>query len=126
MEHSLEQADVLRDRLNATYAEVKAALDACDGDLLSALAHIEQQRAASQQDVASVVTAVVQEVGRAASNGRITQVRIKLRDAVVASIPVALVGVGAAVATGLGALLTSCAVDFERTAEGTDAHNPGS
>ena len=138
MEHSLEQADILRDRLDATYSEAKAALEACEGDLLGALAYIEHQRDAQRSDAAAAISAVLEEMGKAAREGRITEIRLRMGDAVLTSVPVALVGWGAALAVGLGALLTSCTVEFERdgaprrddaerrAAEGTDAQHPDS
>lgn len=40
---TLEQVEKLRERANVSYDEAKAALDACDGDMLDALIYLEKQ-----------------------------------------------------------------------------------
>jgi hypothetical protein len=40
---TLEQVEKLREKANVSFEEAKAALDACDGDLLEALIYLEKQ-----------------------------------------------------------------------------------
>ncbi len=40
---TLEQVEKLREKANVSFEEAKAALDACNGDLLDALIYLEKQ-----------------------------------------------------------------------------------
>ena len=109
--HDLADVDVLRERLDASYSEAKEALDATDGDLISALAYIEEQRGQASSTLASLVQEVVEEVRTVASDGQVTAAKVTLRGQPVFTAPLALAGAAGAALVILGAILSNCRVE---------------
>lgn len=113
MGHSLEKADTLRKRLGATYEEAKVALDEAEGDLLGALVVVERLRKQQGSGLEGLVNRLVQEAGRASSNGSISRISIRIGDTLLTQLPVALTGVAAAVVGCLGVLVSQCVIECE-------------
>lgn len=113
MGHELEKVDILRKRLGASYGEAKLALDESEGDLLGALVVVERLHAQQGRGLEGLISRLVQEAGRASSNGSVSRINIKLGDTLTTELPVALTGLGAAVAGCLAVLVSQCVVELE-------------
>jgi hypothetical protein len=111
--HDLEKVDTIRARIDASYAEVRDALDAADGDVLGALVCIEQKRAAEVHPLTAAATQLVGEIKEVASGG-IGRLDIKLDNLVIAQLPVTLTGLAAALVGCAAVLLTKCSIEVGR------------
>ena len=107
MSYTLEQVDVVRERMGVGYAEAKRALDEADGDVVAALAAIESRQSQEQSadDLQETIRKTAQEVKEALAGRAIERLYIKLDDHTLREVPVALVGVKAGLLTILSALL---------------------
>jgi len=104
--YTLEQVDLVRERMGVGYKEAKRALDGADGDVISALAALEdEQCVAPDKNLEKIIVDIAEEVKSSIAGREITQIRVKLCDQTVREVPVALAGVGAAFVTLLTALL---------------------
>lgn len=112
MGHELEKVDILRKRLGATYEESKLALDEAEGDLLGALVVVERLRREQGRGLEALVNRLIQEAGRASSDGSISRIDIRIGDTLLTQLPVALTGLSAAVVGCLGVLLTQCVIEL--------------
>lgn len=110
--HELDKVDTVRARIDATYTEVKEALDAADGDVLGALVHIEKSREQQADRLAAAATKLLDEISEVA-RGEVSGLTIRLDNLVVAQFPVALTGLAAALAGCVAVLLTKCTVEVE-------------
>lgn len=115
MAYSLEQVDMVRERLGVGYAEAKRALDEAGGDVIAALAAIESRQAG--QGPAEAFELMIREVRRALEGRPITGVAVKLGGQTLTEAPVAVGGLGAlllAVVSALGAYLRIEIIKDER------------
>jgi hypothetical protein len=110
--HDLGSVDILRERLDASYSEAKEALDAADGDVVSALAYIEHKRSQASPGLPEFVQQLVQEVRSVVDEKEVTSARIALRGQPLFTIPLALCGVAAGVVVLAGAIVNHCRVDI--------------
>ena len=109
--YDLEEVDVLRERLEASYSEAKEALDATGGDVVAALAYIETKRAESAPTVAKFAQEVVEEVRRVTSGGQVSSAKVTMCGQPVFTASLALVGAAGAALVVLGALISQCGVE---------------
>ena len=122
--YDLKKVDILRERLDASYAEAKEALDAGEGDVVVALAWLEQKRAQKSSDLASFVRDVVDRVRTVVSGQEVKAATVTLRGQTVFTVPLALVGAAAGAFVLFSALLNDCAVEVstgEREEVGKEA-----
>jgi len=105
--YTLEQVDLVRERMGVGYAEAREALEQAAGDVVGALAAIEQRprddSPAARFDEA--INSIAEEVKQSLTGRLIKALRIKLDDQTVAEVPVTLVGVGAVLVTLVSAVL---------------------
>jgi len=118
--YTLEQIDLIRQRMGVGYGEAKEALDQSSGDVIAALTVVEEQQrqAATAGSLEHIIEEVTQEVKEALSERSVERIDIKLGDKTVREVPVALAGVGAALLVILSALLAYISLDIimdERT-----------
>lgn len=102
MAYSLEQVDLVRERMGVGYAEAKRALDEAGGDVIGALAAIESRQA--EQGPAEAVELMIREVSRALEGRPITGVVLKLGDQTLTDAPVVVRGLGAVLLAVVSAL----------------------
>jgi len=107
----LAEVDTLRERLEASYGEAKEALDATGGDVVAALAYIEEKRGQASSTVAALVQEVSEEVRRVAAGAIVRSVKVTLRGQPVLSASLALTGAAGAALVLLGALISHCRVE---------------
>jgi anti-sigma factor RsiW len=109
--YDLEEVDVLRERLEASYTEAKEALDATDGDVVAALAYIEAKRGETASTLAGFAQEVVEEVRRVVAGGLVKSAKVTLRGQPLFTASLALAGVAGAAVVILGALISQCGVE---------------
>ena len=109
--YDLDSVDVLRERLDASYTEAKAALDANDGDVVSALAYIEQRRSEGHNSLQAFVGDVVEDVKGVLEGKEVTSATVSLRGQTLFTTSLALVGAAGAAMIVLGAILSQCRLD---------------
>lgn len=101
--HDLATVDLLRERMPVTYKEAMDALDAAGGDVVAALAVLEESTQGGLQQLEEQAR---EGVRRGLTGDVLSLIRWKIWGQPVAEAPVALAGV-AAVALGLLCLLIS-------------------
>ena len=109
--HDLQDVDVLRERLDASYSEAKEALDAADGDVVSALAHLEDKRREASPDLPQFLRELFEDVRSVVDTKEVKAANIVLRGQPLFTIPLALCGVAAGAIVLASALLTNCRVE---------------
>jgi hypothetical protein len=112
MEGELHKADILRERLQASYEECQEALQASDGDLLGALAWIEHQRRERGNSLNAVVSQAVSKAQEVGQGGTVDRLCIRLGDHVLGEFPVLLAGTAAAAVAVLAVLLQQLSVEI--------------
>lgn len=98
MSYGLSDVDEVRNRLGVGYAAAKRALDACDGDIIAALAVAETEASDTRLpcNLDAIISELTEEVKTYLDGEAICGLRVRLGDQVVDEVPVALEGVGAA------------------------------
>ncbi|MBU0606515.1 MAG: hypothetical protein KKI08_01460 [Armatimonadetes bacterium] len=122
--HDLAQVDLIRERMEVSYKQAMAALDEAEGDVVLALALLEDN---PQAGLRAFEEQAKEGVRRGLSE-QLSLIRWRILGQPVAEAPVALVGVGA-VALGLLALLiSSSTVDavYESGERGASDQQPSS
>ncbi|MBE3577698.1 MAG: DUF4342 domain-containing protein [Limnochordales bacterium] len=115
----LEKVEAIRRRLPVGYREARAALEACGGDLLEALARLEEE-IRNDETQAGLWGRVKTELRRLWREGSDTRLRIARGQRLLVDVPV-LVGLLSAVAApsltlvaALGAVATDCRLTLEK------------
>jgi len=124
--YDLQTVDILRERLDASYSEAKEALDATQGDVVSALAYLEQKRVAQSSDLASFVREVVEEVRTVVDGQEVKSATVMLKGTPLFTAPIALVGAAAGAFVLFSLVLSHCRIEVatgERD-EGGAGENP--
>lgn len=111
MADELEKADILRERLQASYEECREALEAAGGDILGALAWIERSRREKGNTLTGVISQIVAQTQQVGQGGILERVQIRLADQVLADLPTALAGAAGAAVAVLSVLLKQVSVD---------------
>ena len=109
--YDLRAVDVLRERLDASYTEAKTALDATDGDVVSALAFIEQRRSQDQDSLQGFIGDVIEDVRGVLEGKGVTSATVSLRGQTLFTTSLALTGAAGAAMVVLGAILSHCRLE---------------
>ena len=109
--YGLDEVDALRERLDASYTEAQEALDVTEGDVVAALAHIEQARGQASQTIANFAQEVLEDARSVVADGEVKSARVMLRGQPLFSTSLALAGAAGAAIVVLGALLSNCRVE---------------
>lgn len=118
MEDELGKIDILRSRFRVGYEEAQSALVGASGDVVVALATLEQSRS-GRKDLLALGAEIADEMQKVIAGGPIKKLRIKYGNKILHETPVALTA-AAAVAVGLAALLiTRLVIEIEKGEEGT-------
>lgn len=112
MGHDLAAIDILRERMQVTYEEAMAALEASDDDVVRALAALEGERGGGLQRLEEQVR---EGVKRGLSGQELGSIRWKLLGQTVKEIPAGLVGISAVVVGLLCLLVTASTLETEFT-----------
>jgi hypothetical protein len=124
--YDLETVDILRERLEASYTEAKEALDATQGDVVGALAHLEQKRAAESGDLASFVREAVEQVRTVVGGQEVKSATVMLKGTPLFTAPMALVGAAAGAFVLFSLILSHCRIEVATSErdEGGAGENP--
>lgn len=121
MDISLEKVDIIRDRTNVTYKEAKEALEAANGNVVSALINIEEAGDRRWTETISVKgSETVDRLKGIIKSGNVNRIRVKKDNCVILDIPVTAGAIGAVAIpqlTAIGtvvALLSKCTIEVER------------
>jgi hypothetical protein len=119
---SLQDVDLIRERLGVGYAEARSALEESGGDVVAALALAEdrQQQEACEAGLEHLARELIEEVRRTLSEGQVEGIRVKLGNETVGEVPVALGGVGALLVTLLSLLVGYLRLEVLHGAAQTD------
>jgi hypothetical protein len=119
---SLQDVDLIRERLGVGYAEARSALVEAAGDVVAALALAEQKQAETARDAGleQVARELIEEVRRTLSEGPVEGIRVKLGNETVAEVPVELGGVGALLVALLSLVVGYLRLEVLRGAAQTD------
>lgn len=108
--HDLATVDLVRERLGVSYQAAMDALDKTEGDVVQALALLENQ---TQGGLEKFEEQVKEGVKRGLSGEQLNMIRWKLLGQVVSEAPVALAGAAAIAVALLGLLISSSTVETE-------------
>jgi hypothetical protein len=119
---SLQDVDLVRERLGVGYAEARSALDESAGDVVAALALVEQRQTESARDpgLEQVARELIEEVRRTLSEGPVEGIRVKLGRETVGEVPVEMAGVGALMVALLSRVVGYLRLEVLRGAAQTD------
>jgi len=106
--------DLVRERMRCGYEEARDALQATNGNVVDALAHLEK-RSAGGDDMLAITAEVVDDVQRLLELGPIRKLRIRFGDRVVREVPVAVTAVGAVLIGLLAVVASRLTIDIVRT-----------
>lgn len=90
---NLEQIDELKKRTNASYEDVKKALEECNGDMVEALIYLEKQKKIKPEEKTTTdhFGNFIQAVKRIIRKGNGTKFIVKKGDSIIISLPVTIV-----------------------------------
>lgn len=108
--HDLATIDLIRSRMDVGYLPAKDALDQAEGDVVGALAILEEATCGGLQRFQRELE---EGVKRGLSGEQIETIRWKLQGQVVKEVPVALAGAAAVVLALLAMLVSSSTVETE-------------
>jgi predicted NBD/HSP70 family sugar kinase len=108
----LGKVDQVRERMGVSYEEASSALEATGGDLIAALAMLEQSHGPS--DLLTVGADLMDEVERLLRAGAIKKIRIRLGNRTLREIPVSLTAVGAVLIGVVAVLVSRFVIELER------------
>ena len=108
----LGKVDQVRERMGVSYEEASTALNEAGGDVVTALARLEQTRGPS--DLLTMGADLLDEVERLLRAGAIKKIRVRLGNRTLKEIPVSLTAVGAVLIGVLAVLVTRFVIELER------------
>lgn len=90
---NLEQIDELKKRTNASYEDVKKALEECNGDMVEALIYLEKQKKVKPEEKTTTDNFgnFIKSVKRIIKKGNNTKFIVKKGDSIILSLPVTIV-----------------------------------
>jgi hypothetical protein len=110
----LATVDLVRERMRCTYEDARNALQAANGDVVSALANLEKSQS-SGVDVAGMTAELLDDVQRLLeAGGAIRKLRVRLGDRVVREVPVEVTAIGAVLIGLLAVLASRLTIDIIR------------
>lgn len=111
MHNELEKLDAIRSRVDVGIEEAKEALQDAGGDVVTAIAIIEERQ---NRDLLAVAIDLVDEIQRLVKAGAAKKVRVKFGGKVVKEIPVALTAAAALALSVAAVLITKSSIEIVR------------
>lgn len=87
-EITIEKIDIIRERTKVSYAEAKEALEVCNGNVVDALIHIEENKKKKRDDMYIGKDEFINFIKDLINKGNVNRIKIKKGDKVIADIPV--------------------------------------
>ncbi|WP_202711132.1 DUF4342 domain-containing protein [Sporosalibacterium faouarense] len=122
MDINLEKIDTIRARTGVSYKEAKEVLEKCDGDVVDALIHLEENQKSWGQNfsknVSSKTDAIMENLKEALKKGNVTKIVVRRDGNVIMNIPVTAGAIGAIIsppvtAVGLtAAIVAKCTIEI--------------
>jgi len=110
LNNDLEKLDAIRERLDVSYEDARKALEEAGGDVVQALASLEN----SQRDVVAIIGELVDEIAKLVGSKPAKRIKVRLGRKILADIPVALTA-AAGFFLGLTAVLvTKVAIELDK------------
>ena len=125
-DYNLSDVDTIRERMHVSYSDARDALRASGGNIVDALAWLEENRGGSASELEALGETVSREVQKPLRGQDVSDVRVKLLDTIVASLPVGAAGVAAALLVFGAQLISNCTieVDYAKDEASTDRTAP--
>ncbi len=120
MSEILEKIDTIVARTSCTYKEAKEALEISDGDVLSAIIYIEDNRNSWAGNISEKGDKMVDKLKEVLRKGNVTKIMIKKDGNVILNLPVNAAILGGIISApltliGLGsAVLAKCVIEVEK------------
>ncbi|MGE5598003.1 MAG: DUF4342 domain-containing protein [Bacteroidota bacterium] len=117
---TLGKIDLLRERVDVSYEQARAALEEHGGDVVDALVALERGGMGRREMFFARGSELVERLGELLRKGNVTKIRVRRGDHDLLELPVTAGVVGAVVAPDLAmlgaiaALATGCTVEIER------------
>lgn len=122
MEEQLKKIDMIRERLDVTYAQAKQALDTAEDDVVKAIIEIEKEITNSKwtEEMQIKGSEMLDKIKDLIHKGNVTKIRVKKNNRVLLNIPVTVGAVGVILAPYMAALgvLAGMLADFTLEIEG--------
>jgi DNA-directed RNA polymerase subunit L len=87
-EVTLEKIDIVRERTNASYSDAKAALEACDGNVVDAIIYMEKNKKSTFDNIYSSKDEFLTWIKDLINKGNITRIKVKKEDKTLVDMPV--------------------------------------
>ncbi|MGF7060187.1 DUF4342 domain-containing protein [Brassicibacter mesophilus] len=130
MQITLEQIDLLKKRANVGYREAKEALEKCNGDIVEALAYLEEQNRIKPEGGCIKNSSLLSKIKSIISKLNKINVIITKNDKTILNIPstvgivIAIIAMPFTIAAAIAALVLGCKVRLENhNGEGYDINN---
>ncbi|HHT01712.1 MAG TPA: DUF4342 domain-containing protein [Firmicutes bacterium] len=122
----LEKIDIIRERTGVSYREAREVLEEAGGDVIDALARLEERAGTWQERIQVHGSELVEKVKDLIHEGNVTRVRVRQGEKILFEIPVTVGAVGALLLPTIAALgvvaamVTRCTIEVERQVDPCD------
>ncbi|MFP3902640.1 MAG: hypothetical protein ACLFWB_00230 [Armatimonadota bacterium] len=121
--YDLKDVDIIRERMPVSYTDARDALKATGGNIVDALAWLEEHGHGSEEKLTGLGEHVSEKVQKALQGRDVADVRLKLVDTAVASLPVSAAGIAAALVVFVAEMVSNCSIDVKYASE-AERSNP--
>jgi hypothetical protein len=111
VQNELEKLDAIRERVDVGIEEARWALQEAGGDVVTAIAMLEERKS---KDVLAVALEFADDVQRLVKAGAAKKIRIKFGGKVIKEVPVALTAAAALVLGVAAVLITKSSIEIVR------------
>lgn len=87
-EITLEKIDLVRERTNASYSDAKAALEACEGNVVDAIIYMEKNKKNAFDNIYSSKDEFLTWIKDLINKGNVTRIKVKKDDKTLVDVPV--------------------------------------
>jgi NACalpha-BTF3-like transcription factor len=87
-EITLEKIDLVRERSNASYSDAKAALEACEGNVVDAIIYMEKNKKNAFDNIYSSKDEFLTWIKDLINKGNVTRIKVKKDDKTLVDMPV--------------------------------------
>ncbi len=111
--YDLKDVDTIRERIPVSYSDARDALQASGGNIVDALAWLEEHNHGSAEKLTGLGEHVCEEVQKTLRGQDVADVHLKLVDTAVASLPVSAAGIAAALVVFVAEMVSNCSIEVE-------------